>query len=234
MYKPTGLFLILLPLFSFFGLQQIKAQERITGKEVEAFFTNEFNRGFYYYGELSSSGGMELYSRYTFRGGVSFGIAKGLTDIRGFTSAGFSPLLVKQLNFSLAWIYNGLPKYGAHSYTILPVVSFNGKWAGISLGTSFRFTSYFREHALFESVLSISGYVNFVNTETLVIGIGSANFDEFSARNMGAYSLSFKSSVRVHEHWFVINDLELMQSGSVALSATFYGVAWKSGMKIKW
>jgi hypothetical protein len=230
----TRVIRIILPLFFLSGLQQTAAQEIITAKEAEAYFKNEFNRSFYYYGELSSAGGMELDSRYTLRGGISLGLAKDVTDIRGFTSAAFSPPRLKQLNFSLAYIYNGLPEYGAHSHTILPLVSFNAKWAGVSIGTSLRFTSFFRGPAVFEPLLSLSAYVNFINSETLLIGIRIANFNEFSAGNMGAYSLSVNSWVRLNENWSIINNLELMQSGSVALSSNFYGIAWKGGVKYTW
>ena len=234
MYKQAGLIRKIAPLVFLLCMRHITAQEVITGKEVAAYFTNEFNRSFYYYGELSSAGGMELDNRFTFRGGVSLGLSRDITDIRGFTSAGLSPLFLKQLQFTLAYIYNGLPEYSAHSHTILPVVSFNGKWAGIGIGPGLRFTSYFGEPALFESVLSFSGYVNVINNKTMLMGISCANFNEFSVRNMGAYSLNFYSSVRINQNWSVINELELMQSGSVALSSIFHGIAWKGGLQFKW
>jgi len=233
-YYPVRKFIIILPLFFIFGLQRITAQEIITGKGVEAYFKNEFNRSYYYYGELSSVGGLELDSRYTLRGGISLGLAKDITDIRCFTNAAFSPPFLKQLNFSLGFIYNGLPEYDAHSYTILPLVSFNAKWAGISLGTALRFTSFFGEPAVFESILSISAYVNFINNKTLVLGISCANFNEFKAENMTDYSLCVNCAVRLSERWSITNVLELMQSGIDGLTSSFYGIAWKGGVKYTW
>jgi hypothetical protein len=227
-------FIIILPLFFLFGLQRITAQEIITGKGVEAYLKNEFNRSFYYYGELSFVGGLELDSRYTLKGGISLGLAKDITDFRGFTSAAFNTPFLKQLNFSLAFIYNGLPEYDAHSYTILPLVSFNAKWAGISLGTALRFTSFFGEPAIFESVLSVSAYANFINDKALLLGISCANFNEFKAGNMGDYSFCVNCAVRLTERWSITNVLELMQSGSEGLSSNFYGIAWKSGVKYTW
>jgi len=98
-----------------------------------------------------------------------------------------------------------------------------------------RFSLFFAEPPIiFESVLSFSAYVNFINNEKFRIGIIVANFDDLQIRNMGFYSLSFDSAVVINTHWTFVNELKIMQSGSVALGANFYGIAWKGGVKFKW
>jgi len=219
----------------FLCLQNIPALDiAITEKEAEASLKGEYNRSLLYYGELSSAGRLELNSRCTFSGGISLGKAEGITDIKLFTAARVDPLEGKPLHLTLGYIYNGLPEYEAHSHTILPVVAYNAKRAGIAIGMGLRFTSFFTEPALFESMLSFSGYFNFINNETLCIGINCANFDDFSVKNMGAYSFGLNSSVRLNGQWSLINELRLLQSGSVGLSSNFYGIALRTGVKFTW
>jgi len=224
------------PLVFFFCLRNIPAlNAEITNKEIEAHLKNEYNRGFNYYGELSLIGVIELNSRYTFRGGLALGLAKDISEAKSLAGFGFAPSpAVKPLNLSFAYVYNGLPEYHAHSHTILPVISFNARRAGISIGPGIRFTSFFGEPAIFESILSFSGYFNFIYSEKLRIGIIIANFDDLQIENMGAYSLSLDSAIVINTQWTLINELELIQNGSVALSATFYGIAWRGGVKYTW
>lgn len=206
----------------------------ITEKEAEAYYKNEYNRSFNYYGELSVIGSIELNSRYVFKSGFSIGFSQDITDIKLFTKAAIEPFKGIPLNLSLAWNYNGLPEYEAHSHTILPVISYNTQRAGIAAGISFRFSSFYGESALFESILSFSGYFNFINNESLCIGIICANFNDFSAGNMGSYSLCLNSEVKINNSWSIVNDIELLQSGSAGLSANFYGIAWRTGVKFTW
>ena len=223
------------PILFLLCLQNIHALDiEITGKEAALYSKMEYNRSFLGYGNISTTGAIELNNICSFRGGFLLGTTKYYTDIRFFTDAALAPWAKIPLRFSLAYIYNGLPQYKAHAHTILPVVSYNGKWAGIGAGVAFRFTSFFRETALFESILSFSGYVNFVNNEKLRIGICCANFNDFYAGNMGAYSLSLYSAVHINKQWSIINDIELLQSGSVGLSANFYGINWRGGVKFTW
>ena len=206
----------------------------ITGKEAGVFFTGEYNRIFYWYGDVSAIGAVELNNKITFKSGFLYGKTQYDTDIKVFTGARYDPWANLPLNFSLSYIYNGLPDYDVNSHTILPVISYNAKWVGIGIGTSFRFTSFFGEPVVFESVFSFSGYVNFVNNEKLCIGISFANFSDFNAGNMGSYSLGLNSEIYIDRQWSVINEFELMQSGSNGLSATFYGISWRGGMKFTW
>ena len=207
---------------------------KITEKEIEVYYKNEYNRSFNYYGELSTVGSIELNDSYSLKSGFSIGMDEGGADIKLFTNAGIEPIKKIPLKLSLTWNYNGLPEYETHTHTIQPVISYNTGRAGIATGISFRFTSFFGESALYESVFSFSAYFNFINNERLRIGISCANFNDFYAGNMGAYLFGFNSAVNINDNWSIVNDIELMQSGSVALSANFYGIAWRTGAVFSW
>jgi hypothetical protein len=127
-----------------------------------------------------------------------------------------------------------MPEYDAHVHTLLPVFSYNKRRAGVAIGANCRFTSFFTEPAVFESMLAFSGYFNFINNEDLRIALTLANFDDFNARNMAALSLSLNVAVCLNNHWSILTDFELTQSGSIGLSANFYGIAWRGGIKFTW
>lgn len=225
----------LLPLLFFLAVHNIHAFDmEITGKTIEGYSRKEYNRTSLYYGELSSIGAIALNDRYVFKSGISIGKTAVDTDIKLCNSARFDPFAGKPLQIAAAYLYTGLPEYRTHAHTILPVIAYNARWAGIGIGTGLRFTSFSGEPALFEAVLSFSGYVNFICKEALRIGIRCANFNDFSAGNMGSYALTLNSAVRLTKNWSIMNDLELMQSGSVALSAGFYGIAWRGGAQFTW
>ena len=217
----------------FVGAQNVHALD-ITGKEAAVYFKGEYSRNFLWYGDISTIGSVEVNSRWAFNSGFLFGKTRIDTDLKAFGGSRFAPWRRIPLGLSLLYIYNGLPEYDTHSHTILPLISYNARWAGVSAGTSFRFTSFFGEPAFFEAVLSLSVYANFINNRKLRVGIICANFSDFCAGNMGDYSIAVNSLVRINSQWSIINEIELKQSGSVALSATFSGIALKGGVKFAW
>jgi hypothetical protein len=206
----------------------------ITGKEFEAHLSGEYNRSYYFLGGISATGAVELNHRLKFKTGLSLGWAEGITDIKIFTNAGFGLLKKWPLGLELSWMYNGLPEYETHSHTLLPVIYFNAKYGGISIGPGFRFTSFFNEPAIFQPTLSISVYANFINNEKLRIGVSLANFNDFQANNFALYSLCFNSAIHINRRWSLLNELELKQSGGDGLTAAFYGVALRGGARFTW
>ena len=217
------------------SIQEIHALDvEITGKEVEAHLKGEYNRNYYFYGDISAIGAVEMNNRLAVKSGFSIGWAEGITDIKAFSGARFGLLEKQPLGLGFLWIYNGLPEYEAHSHTLLPVISWNAKYWGITIGPGFRFTSFFNEAAIFEPTLSISVYANFINNEKLRIGVSLANFNDFQAHNFGFYSLCFNSAVRINRAWSILNELELKQSGGDGLTTTFYGIALRGGAKFTW
>jgi hypothetical protein len=206
----------------------------ITDGEIEAFLRGEYNRVFNYYGDISAIGSIELNNLFLFRLGFSLGKAADSTNINTHTSAAVAPFPRIPLAFHILYIYNGIPDFENHTHTLLPLISFNAAIAGISLGPSLRFTSFFGESAVFESVISFSIYFNFINNDKLRIGLSFVNFNDFQAKNFGAYSLMLNTVIRMDEKWQIINDLEISQSGGDGFSTVFFGFGWRGGIKYKW
>jgi hypothetical protein len=230
------IYILFLPFIFLFFAQTVSGIE-ISEKEVEAYLSGEYNRGFIYNGNISAAGGIEFNNILKFRGGFSIGKSSDSMDLDAFFGIRYSPfsnLYLSPLNFSLAYIYNGLPEYEASTNTILPFISYSAKRAGVSIGLNFRFTSFFGEVAQYESILSYRAYFNFINDETLRVGISAGNFNEFYAKNMGAYSLSLNAVIRINDNWSIINEFELMQSGGDGFSTTFYGFGWRGGARYTW
>ena len=206
----------------------------ITDKSVESYVRGEYVRGVNFLGDASVVGTLELNEIYVIRSGLSLGGLNGGVNFNTFASAKVSPFSNVPLDFSLLWNYNGLFNYNAHSHTIMPIVTYNFYKVGISIGMNLRFSSFFNEKAIFESILSYLVYYSIIDNEALHLGVSLGNFNEFSAKNMGALYLSAITKFKVNDNWQVISEIELMQSGLDGFSTTFYGFAWKGGVRFSW
>jgi hypothetical protein len=216
-------------------LQNIYAIDvEITGKEVEGFLNADFNRTLNFIGGISAAGGIELNNRLAFKGGVSLGWAEEVTNIKLFTNAAFRITEDRPLEAKLVWDYDGLPEYEAHAHSIVPVISWNGRIVGISAGLGLRFTSFFGESPLFELLLPMKIYANFINNEKICIGLSFANFNDFSAGSFISLALAAYASFKVSEHWTIISELEYKHSGADGLTSTFHGIVWKGGARFTW
>jgi predicted phosphodiesterase len=204
----------------------------ITGKGLEVYLRGEYNRGVGGCVDLSVAGGLKPLGMLTLRGGLSAGGLAGAPAIKAFSAAAAGPFSNVPLQFSLLYIYNGLLGYDVHTHSILPVVSYNTARVGISYGPDFRFTSFFGEAAQFEPINSFSAYFDIINNEKRRLEAIVGNFGDFYAGNMGAYSLKLNYAEFIGGNWAVVNEIELLQSGSDALSANFYGLAWRGGREI--
>ena len=228
---PHKVFLLII----FITAQNLFAQDLvITGKETGFDFRYEYNRSMVYSLDFAASGALELNGLYTIGGGFSLGDLGGIYDIKTYIGGKAGPLFGNLVSFSLSYIYNGLPAYGFHSHSLLPVVYLDSRWAGIAVGTSLRFTRFFGESPLFEHILSFCGYVNFINNDRLVLGISVANFGDFYAGNMGSYSIRINSLITIDDQWSVTGVIELLQSGGTGLTTSFYGIAFKGGFRYSW
>jgi len=205
-------------------------------KEVEIYLRGEYNRSFGGCGDLSVIGNIKPLDLFILRGGLSVGsLSSGIDDIKAFTSAHVAPFSrIPPLRFSVFYIYNGLLYYDVHTQSIIPVVSYAISRAGVSYGPCFRFTSFFGEPSQYELINSFSAYINIISNDKRRLEAAVGNFSDFCAKNMGAYSLKFDYSVFLAGNWTVINEIELLQSGSDALTANFYGMAWRGGARYSW
>jgi len=206
----------------------------VTGKEVEAYLSGEYNRSSGGCWDLSVIGAINPHESVTLRGGLSAGSFADAASVNAFSTVGVNPFSRIPLRFSLSYIYNGLQGYDVHTHAVLPFVSYNAARAGISYGPNFRFTSFFGESARFEMINSFSIYLTVINDKKRRLEAVVGNFCDFYAKNMGAYSFRVNYAVFVTDNWTVINEIELLQSGSDALTANFYGVAFRSGARYSW
>ena len=227
---------LLLLLFCFFVLQNVTSLE-ITEKEVQVFLGGEFNRSYNHYGDISLAGAIELQNVLKFKTGILLGKSSNFNDINLFFNTGYSPFrfsFLKPLSFSVSYMFNSIPEYESRCHSIFPFVSFNTNRAGISIGPNFRFSSFFGEKRQVESILSFNVYYNFLYSKMIIMGISIGNFNDFNAKNMGAFSLGLNTVIPINYNWSIISELELMQSGGDGFSTTFYGFAARIGAKFSW
>ena len=209
---------------------------QISQKEAGSYFRLESNRSLNYSGDVSVFGDIELNNQYGVRGGFALGWVDDSFEIKAFSSIRYLPFINIPLKVNLAYNYNGLPgsSFNSHANSLLPFISYNAKWAGIAAAVNFRFTNYFAEPAIFESMLAFSGYVNFINTGALLLGLSFETFNDYYIRNLGSYYINLYNTIRITDQWSITHDLELMQTGSIGLSSIFYGFAYRGGVKFTW
>ena len=231
-YNAMRMFLAIAFLVCVRGMHALDVE--ITEKEAQAHLRGEYNRNYDFSGDIQAIGAVELNDRLKFRTGLSIGWAQDITDLKIFSGARYRLFAKWPLALGLSWLYNGLPEYDAHSHTLLPGLSWNERYWGAAIGPGFRFTSFFKEPAVYEPTLSIGVYANFVNNEKFRVGISLANFNDFQANNFTFYSLCLNSAVRINPCWSLLNELEFKQSGGDGLAAAFYGIAMRAGAGFKW
>ena len=223
------IFILILPLQSLFALDI-----EITEKKLMFSFRAEYNRTFHFSHDYAIFGGVELNNRYAFRTGFALGKLGDETEIKAFGSAGFIPFADLPLNLNLSYVYNGLPGFRMHSHSILPYFSYDWLRAGIAFGFNSRYTSYFGEAFLFEPMFVFLMYFNFLDTEKLTLGIKCSNFSQFYIGHFGHLSFSLNGTWRLNQNWVLWSELEMVQSGNLFLTATFYRFVYTGGLKFSW
>ena len=234
MLMKNSIKVLLLPLFLICIQNAYSLEAPVSKLDVEAYAGGNFTRGSQFMCEIAGICSVELNDTLGFRGGLSVGRTMIDTDINALVNIYYSPFENLPLSFSVAYIYNGLPEYEAHTSSIIPFVSFNARIAGIMLGMNFRFSSHFGESAQFETVLSFYGYFNFINNDRIRIGIGAGNLKDFHSNNMGAISMNLFAELPIAENLIFLNDVEYMQSGMDGLTATLFKISFHTGVKISW
>lgn len=202
--------------------------------ELQYCVTTEHDRAFNFCWDIAVSGAIKTPDRHSVKGGVTVGSTGSEFDVKAFAAAEASVFSYVPFFVSLAYLYNGLPEYENHNHTALPLLSFKWQRAGFSLGTSLRFTSFFGEPPLFESILAFSVYINIIDTNFLHLEFKAANFNDFSSGNLGAYYLALNSRMRLNRIITLINDFEVHQSGSIALAANVYRIVYRGGVVFSW
>jgi len=222
-------------LFLLISLQNLYSLDiQITDKDLGFYFTPEYNRVFNFCWDISAIGSVELNKLFTINSGLALGTTGRFFDLDFFAGGETFFDVGIPIYVSLAYMYNGIPEYENHSHSIPLLFSIKGQRAGISIGPTFRFTSFFGETGIFEPILSISIYLIIIDNDFLRLGLRSANFDVFTFGNFGAYYLNLNSVMRLDKKLSIINEIEIRQSGSAALSSNFYGLVYRGGVKFSW
>jgi len=206
----------------------------ITAKDFGFYFTPEYNRSLDFCWDISATGSVELNNRYSLKSGLAMGTTGRVFDLDFFAGGETFFNLGIPIHVSLAYVYNGIPEYENHSHSIPLIFTFKGRRAGISFGPNFRFTSFFGEPPIFESVMSVSIYMFFIDNDFLRLGIKAANFNDFTFGNFGAYFLNLNSVIRLSKRLSIVNEFEILQSGSGTLAANFYSIVYRGGVKLSW
>jgi len=208
--------------------------QNLYGVDLEAYFTPEYNRTLRFCWDVSTIGSVNLDNRYTLKTGLALGASGKTFDIKLFTSGEAAPFARFPFYVGLAYQYNGLPEYENHTHSIPLMTSLRWKWAGFSLGYNFRLTSFFGEPPVFEQAFLALVYVFLINNKFLRLGVKAANFNDFVSGNFGSYFLNFNSMIRLTKRLSLINEIELHQSGSVALASNLYGLVYRGGAAFTW
>jgi len=218
----------------FFCLQDVYSVEiNITDKKIEGYYRGVHTRSFRFSNEISAIGAVKLGDTFTTRGGLGISLTDSETNI--FLNANYLPFSrIPSLNFSVSYLYNDIPIFQTRVNSIMPIISYHLTRAQVSIGSNFRFTHFFEESTVFETVLSFYIAYNIINSDLLRIGIGCGNFKDFYFNNLGAYSLNLYGDIRLNSNLVIVNDIEFMQSGGDGLTTTFYGIGIRAGIKFTW
>ena len=214
------------------GLYSLDLQP--SGEELGFYFTPEYNRALNFCWALSTTGSVTFAEMYHAKVGLSLGGAGNAFDMRIFAGGKVDLPIPVPLSLGLSYNYNGLPKYENHVHSLLPLVSLDYPRFGVAVGPNLRFTRFFGESPVFESMISASAYINFFYVEELKVGLEVTNFDDFTYGNFGSYYLKFYSVIPLNEKLLLVNDIEIHQGGSVALTSNFYGIVYRGGVKLSW
>jgi hypothetical protein len=217
-----------------FAVSRLHGLPSVSGVKLGFDIKPEYNRSFYQCWTFALHGSVEFNNWLTASTGAALWTGKKASEIDCFIKGGAALPFAVPLHVELSYIFNGMPGYEMYTHSLLPVLAYKNKWAGISLGMNFRFTSFFRGRPIFEPMLAFSVFVNFMDTGKIRAGLECSNYDDFNAENEGAYYLSLNGNIAVAKGIAIINRLELYQSGSVGLSSTFYGIAFKAGVLFLW
>lgn len=223
-------------IFLFFMAAQISygMDLKITGKEMGFFYSPEYNRTLNFCWNLSTGGIVRINDSNAIKAGLALGSVGTVFEIKGFAGGEAALPVSIPLYMDFAYNYNGLPGYENHTHSIPLLFSYKGERAGAVLGINSRFSSFLGEHPVFEPILVASVYVFIYKTDILQFKIEAANYNDFTYGNLGSYFLKLNNIFNLSKRLALINEIELRQSGSIALTSNFYGVAYHGGVMFLW
>jgi len=207
---------------------------QVTGRNISLLFSPEYNRTFDFCWDISAVGAVEINNRHVLKSGLAMGAAGNVFDIKCFVDGELTFFPRFPVNLNVAYKYNGLPEYENHTHSIQSLVSLKRQRWGISLGCNFRFSVFYDDLLLFEPIGSFLVYIFIINNDSLKLGLKAANVSEFASNNFGDYFLNLNNLIYISRMIALNNEIEIRQSGSVALAANFYGIVLRTGVLFSW
>jgi hypothetical protein len=206
---------------------------RISRKEISASLYPGYDKVFYQQCAAAIGGALEFNSFLLVQSGARFWKSRASFETGAFLNAEIPLPALRALRFRVSYLFNALPEYEYYSSAVQPLVMFAGRAAGISLGPAFRFFDIYGT-PVHEQVLSFSVYINALHRGRLLLGVRLANFNSWQADNLGSYRFVIYTRYRLNPAVAIINELELLQTGSGSLAATYYGVTLNTGVVFTW
>jgi hypothetical protein len=223
----------------------------IRGIGAELSFKPEYHRGFGYCPQFAAAGEAFFQGSYSIHGGLALGRTGNKFDLGIFLAAGYRFPIPLDLKVRLAYLYNTIPGYRYQTNTLFPSLSYLGKWGGLDLGPSLRFTEFYRESPIFEPVLSFRAFARLLERERIGLAAGIGNFSAFATGNLGSYHLFLENRISLKPesrpgffpmpHYrgrpprvSFVNKLDLCQTGSIGLTSAFQGFAWQGRLRLSW
>jgi hypothetical protein len=228
----------------------------LDGLETEFTFQPEYNRSVGFCYEFTAAGELVIAESYTAQAGIALGQTGKEFDLDIMLGAAYRLPLPIDLKVRTMYLYSTIPEYRYQANSLLPYLSYRGKWVGADLGVTLRFTAFNEEPAIFEPVFSARIFANILNTDKVKLMAGIGNFSSFRIGNLGDYYLFLGNRIAVNRKQeggsdqqqgkrsglrgiarpliFLINDFNLYQTGSSGLASTLQGVAWRGGVGLSW
>ena len=205
----------------------------VTHKEVIVSFAPGYDKVFYQSFAAGAAGALEFNNAVKVKTGFLFWKNAGDFQANSFVKGESVFPLWKHFVYSAAYIFIALPQYENYSHTILPLIQLRFRPAGIALGLSFRFSEFY-DSTIFEKMISFSMYLNFINNDIFRFGVRLENYNDYLAANFGAYWFNINAEFRITKIVKLAMEIELSQSGSIGMSAAYYGVTFRPVMVITW
>jgi hypothetical protein len=175
------------------------------------------------------------------RTGVSCNTATGLVNAL-FVEMGYETTRDDTFGVRLKFLGNQYGEYGKAANSIIAYVNWNDTVYFIDFGVNYRFLNtneaqlwniFYYDNISTESIYYYRFSRRFVMDEgryTLVLEVN--NHDPMYAGNLGAYGLFLKNRITVSDKMTIISSIGCRQSGSIALSATYYKTMIHWGVEV--
>lgn len=163
--------------------------------------------------------------------GASWNTDTGLVNAL-FIEMGYETTWNDTFGIRLKFLGNQYGEYGKAANSIIAYINWDNSVYFIDLGVNYRFLNtnegqlwniFYYDNTSIESIYYYRFSRRFIMDEgryTLVLEVN--NHDPMYAGNLGAYGLFLKNRITVNDKMAILGSIGCRQSGSIALSATYY------------